>query len=79
MSDDDRILIEGALKGDQSAFKALMERYRLAIFHIVMKIVRDKEASDDLVQETFMKAFSSLATYRSEYKFSTWLYRIAAY
>jgi len=78
LSDDDRILIEGALKGDQSAFKALMERYRLAIFHIVMKIVRDKEASDDLVQETFMKAFSSLATYRSEYKFSTWLYRIAA-
>lgn len=75
---DDKTLIEGALQGDQSAFKTLMERYRQAIFHIVLKIVRNKEAADDLVQETFMKAFSSLATYRSEYKFSTWLYRIGA-
>lgn len=78
MSDDDKILIQNALAGDQSAFKGLMDRYRLAIFHIVLKIVREKEAANDLVQETFMKAFSSLATYRSEYKFSTWLYRIAA-
>jgi len=78
LADDDKILIQNALQGDQSAFRALMERYRLAIFHIVLKIVREKEAANDLVQETFMKAFSSLATYRSEYKFSTWLYRIAA-
>ncbi len=78
MSEIDKTLIENALNGDQSAFRKLMERYRAAIFHIVMKIVRDSEASNDLVQETFMKAFSSLATYRFEYKFSTWLYRIAA-
>ncbi|MCK4371707.1 MAG: sigma-70 family RNA polymerase sigma factor, partial [candidate division Zixibacteria bacterium] len=39
---------------------------------------RDKETANDLVQETFMKAFASLASYRSEYRFSTWLYKIAA-
>jgi RNA polymerase sigma factor (sigma-70 family) len=78
LTDIDRTLIDGALGGDQGAYKGLMERHRQAIFHIILKIVRDKEAADDLVQETFMKAFSSLATYRSEFKFSTWLYRIAA-
>jgi len=78
LADLDRTLIDSALKGDQSAYKGLMERHRQAIFHITLKIVHDAEIAADLVQETFMKAFSSLATYRSEFKFSTWLYRIAA-
>jgi len=78
LTDIDRTLIDGALRGDQGAYKGLMERHRQAIFHIILKIVRDNEAAADLVQETFMKAFSSLATYRSEFKFSTWLYRIGA-
>jgi RNA polymerase sigma-70 factor, ECF subfamily len=74
----DKNLIASALSGSQDAYRELMERHRAAIFHIVFKFVREKEASADLVQETFMKAFASLETYRSEYKFSTWLYRIAA-
>ena len=78
MEDIDRTLIDSALTGDQGAYKSLMERHRQAIFHICLKIVRDSEIAADLVQETFMKAFASLATYRSEFKFSTWLYRIAA-
>ena len=78
MADIDRTLIDSALAGDQGAYKGLMDRHRQAIFHIILKIVRDGESAADLVQETFMKAFASLATYRSEYKFSTWLYRIAA-
>jgi RNA polymerase sigma factor (sigma-70 family) len=74
----DKTLITSALSGDQEAYRTLMNRHRPAIFHIVFKIVRDQEATADLVQETFMKAFSALATYRAEYKFSTWLYRIGA-
>ena len=74
----DKELIENALTGDQDAYRQLMTRHQMAIFHIVFKIVRDKETAADLVQETFMKAFASLATYRAEFKFSTWLYRIAA-
>jgi len=74
----DKKLIASALSGDQEAYRALMNRHRPAIFHIIFKIVRDQEATADLVQETFMKAFASLATYRAEYKFSTWLYRIGA-
>ncbi len=78
VQDRDTISIEQALKGDQKAYRELTERHQMAIFHIVYKIVRDKETANDLVQETFMKAFTSLATYRSEYRFSTWLYKIAA-
>jgi len=74
---DDR-LIKEALKGNQKAFKELVSRHRASVYHIVFRIVRDKELASDLVQETFMKAFSSLKSYRSEYRFSTWLFKIAA-
>ena len=78
MPGDDDKLIEGALRGDQKAFKELVIRHKTSVYHIVLRIVRDRELANDLVQETFMKAFSSLKTYRSEYRFSTWLYKIAA-
>ncbi len=78
MENKDQPLIESALEGEQAAYRELMNRHKTTIFHIVLKIVRDSEVAADLVQETFMKAFTSLATYRSEYKFSTWLYRIGA-
>jgi RNA polymerase sigma factor (sigma-70 family) len=74
----DDILIKDALRGDQKAFKELVHRHQMSVYHIIFRIVRDREATSDLVQETFMKAFSSLKSYRSEFKFSTWLYRIAA-
>lgn len=67
-----------ALEGSQQGFRILSERYRKAIYHIIYKIVRNNETANDLCQETFMKAFASLASYRPEYRFSTWLYKIAA-
>jgi RNA polymerase sigma-70 factor (ECF subfamily) len=52
--------------------------HRQSIFHIAVKIVRNAEEAKDLVQETFIKAFGSLKTYDSTFRFSTWLYKIAA-
>lgn len=78
MQEQDDQLIANALQGDQKAYEALLVRHNKAIFHVVLKIVRNKEEAQDLVQETFMKAFNALASYRSEYRFSTWLYKIAA-
>jgi RNA polymerase sigma factor (sigma-70 family) len=75
---EDELLIAQALKGDQKAYESLLLRHRKAIFHVVTKIVRNPDEAQDLVQETFMKAFNALASYRSEYRFSTWLYKIAA-
>jgi RNA polymerase sigma-70 factor (ECF subfamily) len=76
--EDEERLINEALGGSQQAYSELVALHRTAIYHIIYKIVKDQEASNDLVQETFMKAFSALASYRSEYRFSTWLYKIAA-
>jgi RNA polymerase sigma factor (sigma-70 family) len=78
LQDFETELIAQALNGDQKAYRSLTERHQSSVYHIVYKIVRDSEVAADLVQETFMKAFSSLASYRSEYRFSTWLYKIAA-
>jgi len=78
LPEDDDILIEKALKGDQQAYTELVDRHRNSVFHIVFRVVRDQDMAQDLVQETFMKAFSSLKSYHCEYRFSTWLYRIAA-
>jgi RNA polymerase sigma-70 factor (ECF subfamily) len=75
---DDLVLIKEALAGDQSAFKQLLKKHREAIYHVVFRIVHNPQEAEDLVQETFMKAFGSLSSYSSQYKFSTWLYRIAA-
>lgn len=78
MKEEERQLIADALGGSQKAYRILTERHQTAVFHIILKIVRDSETANDLVQETFMKAFISLKSYRSEYRFSTWLYKIAA-
>lgn len=75
---DDLVLIKEALAGNQDAFKLLLKKHREAIYHVTLRIVHNPQEAEDLVQETFMKAFSSLSSYRSQYKFTTWLYRIAA-
>ncbi len=75
---DERALVEAALAGNQKAYKQLFELHRQAIFHVTVKIVRDVEEAKDLVQEAFIKAFGSLKSYDSNYRFSTWLYKIAA-
>jgi RNA polymerase sigma factor (sigma-70 family) len=77
-AESDERLIRDALAGDQEAYRDLLNRHRQSIFHVIFKIVRSSEEAADLVQETFMKAFGSLASYRFEYRSSTWLYKIAA-
>ncbi|MEX0747054.1 MAG: sigma-70 family RNA polymerase sigma factor [Rhodothermales bacterium] len=76
-SEQDRELVERALEGDEGAYGDLVEKYRNALYHHIRRIVRDKSEVDDLVQETFIKAFSALESYSSQFAFSTWLYKIA--
>ena len=78
LKDEDQILVKKALGGDQKAYHTLVARHKRAVFHIIYKIVSDQEEASDLMQETFMKAFVSLSTYNPQYRFSTWLYKIAA-
>ncbi len=78
MPELERQKIAEALSGDQKAYEYLVKKHRPSVFHIINRMIRNDDISAELVQETFMKAFSSLASYRSEYRFSTWLYKIAA-
>ncbi len=54
-----------------------MEQYREALYSLLYKMVRNREETEDLVQEAFMKAFKALPSFNEKYAFSTWLYKIA--
>ena len=73
----DRELVSTAITGIESGFEELVRRYQRPISAYVYRMVGDYEAALDLTQEIFMKVYGSLARYRSEFKFSTWIYKIA--
>lgn len=74
---EDQALVEKAKKGDQKAYAALMERYKVPIHFMILKMVNNKEDADDLTIEAFGKAFSNLEKYNPNFAFSTWLFKIA--
>jgi RNA polymerase sigma factor (sigma-70 family) len=71
------VIREGNRYQQQQAFKKLLSKYRGQIYNLILKIVHNPNEVEDLVQETFSKAFNSIANFNKEYAFSTWLYRIA--
>ncbi len=73
----DRELVACALSGSEGDFAELVRRYQRPIAGYVYRMVGDYEAALDLTQEIFLKVYGSLGRYRSEYKFSTWIYKIA--
>ena len=73
----DRVLVDAALAGDQQAYQQLVDKYQRALYFHILKLVRNRDVVDDLVQEAFLKAFDCLESYNRQYAFSTWIYRIA--
>lgn len=71
------MFVESALLGDQKAYQKLVVKYQRALYYHILKLVRNRDIVDDLVQETFSKAFDCLESYNRQYAFSTWIYRIA--
>ena len=70
-------LVLTAVSGREAAFEELVRRYQRPIASYVYRMVGDYDAALDLTQEVFIKVYNSLARYRSEFKFSTWIYKIA--
>lgn len=70
-------LIENAIGGREDGFEELVRRYQRPITNYVYRMLNNYDASLDVTQEVFIKVYNSLARYSSDYKFSTWLYRIA--
>jgi RNA polymerase sigma-70 factor (ECF subfamily) len=70
-------LVVRAISGREDGFEELVRRYQRPIAAYVYRMVGDYESSLDLAQEVFIKVYGSLERYRPEYKFSTWIYKIA--
>ena len=70
-------LVSAAITGGEASFEELVRRYQRPIAAYIYRMVSDYDAALDLTQEVFIKVYNSLARYRSEFKFSTWIYRIA--
>ena len=73
----DRELVASAVNGAEGSFEELVRRYQRPISAYVYRMVGNYESALDLTQEIFIKVYSSLDRYRSEFKFSTWIYKIA--
>ncbi len=71
------IVLRAVNDDDQQAYSILMNRYRNSIYHMMLKMVNNREDADDLTQEAFEKAFKKLPSYAPKYAFSTWLFKIA--
>ena len=73
----DKDVIRHAREGRESAFRELIKRYERPVFSIIYRMVHDRELSEDLAQDTFIKVLNALDRYNPEYKFSSWIFKIA--
>jgi RNA polymerase sigma-70 factor (ECF subfamily) len=77
VSATDQEIVALAREGREAAYRELVRRYERPVFSLVLRMVRDRQLAEDLAQETFVKALNAIATYRPEYKFSSWIFKIA--
>ncbi len=73
----DLVLVEQAIAGDQKSYAELLDRYKDAIYFMLLKMVNNKSDAEDLTIEAFGKAFKNIHQYTPNYAFSTWLFKIA--
>lgn len=70
-------MVEWARQGVEPAFHELVHRYERPVFSLLYRMVRDRALAEDLAQETFVKVLNGIRSYRPEYKFSSWIFKIA--
>ena len=76
-SGDEAQLVRRTQQGDRRAFDVLVIRYQARILSLISRYIQDRDEVCDVAQETFVKAYRSLAGFRGDSSFYTWLYRIA--
>ena len=77
MSVQEDKLINDIKAGDHRSYSLIINRYKDMVFTLCIRLVKNPMNAEELTQDSFLKAFRSINSYRSESKFSTWLYRIA--
>jgi RNA polymerase sigma-70 factor (ECF subfamily) len=73
----DQEIVALARGGEEAAYRELVRRYERPLFSLLYRMVRDRELAEDLAQETFVKALNAIESYRPEFKFSSWIFKIA--
>ncbi len=76
MSDNEKFLLERSKAGDVAAFEILIEAYQKKIFNLAYRIVGNYDDAGDLMQEALIRVFKSIANFKEQSSFSTWVYRI---
>jgi RNA polymerase sigma-70 factor (ECF subfamily) len=77
MPQTDAAAVALARDGDSDAFRTLVERHSRAVFRVALRLTGTAQDAEDVVQETFLKAYRQLSRFESRANFSTWLHRIA--
>ena len=73
----DQEIVVLARQGREAAYRELIGRYQRPVFSLIYRLVRDREKSEDLAQDTFIKVLNALDRYDPTYKFSSWIFKIA--
>ena len=73
----DQEIVVLARQGREAAYRELIGRYQRPVFSLIYRLVRDREKSEDLAQETFIKVLNALDRYDPSFKFSSWIFKIA--
>lgn len=76
LEETDNELIEGCQHGDPEAFRALFEKHKDAVYSIALRYSGDAAVAQDIAQDTFLKLFSTLGSFRGDSNFESWLYRV---
>ena len=74
---DEKEEIPKVLNGDLKAFDRLVKQYEKLVFHVIYRLVNDKEDAEDICQEVFIKVYKSLKSFAFQSRLSTWIARIA--
>lgn len=77
MERTEALLIADLCEGDETALAPLVEKYKRMVYRLAMQITKNHADADDVMQETFIKVYRSIRTFRKDAAFETWLYRIA--
>ena len=76
-SQSDQEVVALARAGKEAAYRELLRRYERPVFSLIYRMVRDRSLAEDLAQDTFVKVLNALDSYRPEYRFSSWVFKIA--
>lgn len=77
-TEEDRELVKRTLQGDKQAFEMILNKHQQPLLNYIGRMVGNRELALDFTQEVFIKTYTSLSTYQSQFKFRTWLFKIAS-